>query len=89
LIRLPVSRSRALKNAGCDGVVELYQNNESDALRADVYATAAITRSAVMVIVLRLKVPRTLAASAGGVVYFVLRGVSFWQHWNLPKVTGP
>jgi uncharacterized membrane protein YeiH len=58
-------------------------------LRADVYATAAITGSAVMVIALRLKLPRTLAATLGGVVCFVLRVVSFWQHWNLPKVASP
>jgi uncharacterized membrane protein YeiH len=58
-------------------------------LRADVYATAAMAGSAVMVVALRLRVPRALAATLGGGVCFVLRMVSVWRHWNLPKVTGP
>jgi uncharacterized membrane protein YeiH len=54
-------------------------------LRADVYATAALAGAAVIVLGLRLKLPRTPMAIAGGVVCFLLRMVSVWQHWNLPK----
>lgn len=55
-------------------------------LRADVYATAAIAGAAVMVAGLKLRFPRALMMSLGGVVCFLLRMVSVWRHWNLPRV---
>jgi uncharacterized membrane protein YeiH len=55
-------------------------------LRADVYATAALAGAAVVVIGLKLKLPRTPVAIAGAIVCFLLRMVSVWLHWNLPKV---
>jgi uncharacterized membrane protein YeiH len=54
-------------------------------LRADVYATAALAGAAVVVIGLRLKLPRTPVVIAGVVVCFLLRMISVWLHWNLPK----
>jgi uncharacterized membrane protein YeiH len=57
-------------------------------LRADVYATAALAGAAVVVLGLRLKLPRTPVVIAGAVVCFLLRMVSVWMHWNLPKVGG-
>ncbi len=55
-------------------------------LRADVYATAAMAGSAVMILGRRLGLSFNLAAVLGGIVCFVLRVVSVWQHWNLPKI---
>jgi uncharacterized membrane protein YeiH len=55
-------------------------------LRADVYATAALAGSAVMIIARKLGVPPAVAAFMGGVVCFSLRMVSVWRHWNLPRV---
>ena len=55
-------------------------------LRAEIYAVAALAGAAVMVIGLRLRNSPALMATAGGVVCFVLRIVSVWQHWNLPRV---
>jgi uncharacterized membrane protein YeiH len=55
-------------------------------LNTDIYASAALAGSAVMVIGLALKVPRTIAMSVGGVCCFVLRMVAVARHWNLPKV---
>ncbi|HEX8816020.1 MAG TPA: trimeric intracellular cation channel family protein [Terriglobales bacterium] len=55
-------------------------------LRADVYATAALAGSAVMVICRRLGFSPTVSAFIGGVVCFLLRVISVWRHWNLPKV---
>jgi uncharacterized membrane protein YeiH len=55
-------------------------------LRADVYATAALAGAAVVVIGLRLKLPRTPVVIAGVVVCFLLRMISVWLHWNLPKI---
>jgi uncharacterized membrane protein YeiH len=55
-------------------------------LRADVYATAALAGAAVMVIAAKLALPIALASISGTVVCFLLRVVSVWRHWNLPKV---
>jgi uncharacterized membrane protein YeiH len=57
-------------------------------LRADVYATAALAGAAVVVIGLRLKLPRTPVAICGISVCFLLRMVSVWRHWNLPRLAG-
>ena len=57
-------------------------------LRVDIYATAAFAGAAVMIIGLKLGKPRALMAALGAVVCFLLRVVSVWQHWQLPRVTG-
>ena len=57
-------------------------------LKADVYASAALAGAAVVVIGLRLKLPRAPVAIAGGVICFLLRVVSVLLHWNLPKAAG-
>jgi uncharacterized membrane protein YeiH len=38
-----------------------------------------------MVAATKLRVPPTFAAISGGLVCFLLRVISVWQHWNLPK----
>jgi uncharacterized membrane protein YeiH len=56
-------------------------------LRADVYATAALFGSAVMIIARRrLRVGDTPSALLGGTACFVIRLISVWRHWNLPHV---
>lgn len=55
-------------------------------LRADVYATAALSGATVMIVGLKLRAPRSLMAIVGGVVCFILRMVSVWEHWQLPRV---
>ena len=57
-------------------------------LRADVYATAALAGSAVMIAGCKVRVPREWAAALGGTVCFLLRVISVWRHWNLPGVRG-
>lgn len=54
-------------------------------LRSDIYATAALAGAAVMVAATRLKVRPAFAAISGGLVCFLPRLVSVWQHWSLPK----
>jgi uncharacterized membrane protein YeiH len=56
-------------------------------LRTDVYATAALAGAAVMIASRKLSVSPRLAATLGGVSCFVIRVVSVWQHWNLPRVS--
>jgi uncharacterized membrane protein YeiH len=55
-------------------------------LRADIYATAALAGSAVMVVARKLGLHPTPAAILGGTVCFALRVISVWRHWNLPRV---
>jgi uncharacterized membrane protein YeiH len=55
-------------------------------LRADVYATAALLGSACMVLGLKLRLRPWIAALVGGMVCFLLRVISVWQHWNLPHL---
>jgi uncharacterized membrane protein YeiH len=56
-------------------------------LRVDIYATAALAGSAVMVAGRALGLPRPLSVAAGGLLCFALRMVSVWQHWQLPVAT--
>jgi uncharacterized membrane protein YeiH len=53
-------------------------------LRFEVYATAALVGSALMVIAKRVRLSTNLAAILGGVTCFLLRIVSLWRHWSLP-----
>jgi uncharacterized membrane protein YeiH len=58
-------------------------------LRTEVYATAALLGSAVLILCRKLKLSPTLSAVLGGTLCFLLRVVSVLQHWNLPKVIDP
>jgi uncharacterized membrane protein YeiH len=75
---------------GCGGGVvrDLLLTRVPAVLRADVYATAALVGAAIAVVLLRAKVPRVWAMSAGAVACFVLRMVAVARHWQLPHVLG-
>ncbi|HEY6302707.1 MAG TPA: acetyl-CoA hydrolase/transferase C-terminal domain-containing protein [Terriglobales bacterium] len=49
---------------------------------------SAMAGALVMLAGRKLKLSHTWSAVLGGVVCFVLRIVSVWRHWNLPKVLG-
>ena len=55
-------------------------------LRKDVYASAALAGGVVMVLLLKVKVPRAAAMLAGGCSCFLLRMIGVAQHWNLPRL---
>jgi len=55
-------------------------------LRADVYATAALAGAAVMVAGLKLGLSPSLTTLMGAIVCFLLRVVSVWRNWSLPRV---
>ncbi len=57
-------------------------------LRLEVYATAAALGSVVMIVATRIRVPANLAAGLGGAACFLLRVISLWRHWNVPKALG-
>ncbi len=55
-------------------------------LNSDVYASAALAGAIVMVLLLKVKLPRGVAMSLGGAACFTLRMVAVSLHWNLPRV---
>ncbi len=55
-------------------------------LRADVYATAALAGSAIMIVCRRLGLSPIPSAIVGGAICFTLRIVAVWHHWNLPRI---
>jgi uncharacterized membrane protein YeiH len=57
-------------------------------LRLEVYATAALVGSTCMIAARKMRVSPNLAGALGGVVCFLLRVISIWKHWNLPRALG-
>jgi uncharacterized membrane protein YeiH len=55
-------------------------------LRSDVYASAALLGALVVVIGLKMKMPRGVVMTLGAVACFTLRMVAVAKGWNLPKV---
>jgi uncharacterized membrane protein YeiH len=55
-------------------------------LRKDVYASAALAGGVVMVVLLKVKVPRAMAMTVAGSACFVLRMVAVARNWNLPRL---
>lgn len=55
-------------------------------LRADVYATAALAGAVIMLAARKVRLSPARAAVLGGTVCFLLRMISVWRLWNLPKV---
>lgn len=79
----------AITGAGGGTVRDILLAQIPKVLRVDIYATAALFGAAVMVAALKLRLSPTLAAITGGAACFLLRVISVWQHWNLPKVFPP
>jgi uncharacterized membrane protein YeiH len=79
----------AITGVGGGIIRDIFLVQIPNVLRADVYATAALAGSAVMVAALRLRASPLLSAIIGGFVCFLLRVISVWQHWNLPRVNQP
>ncbi|WP_158941395.1 trimeric intracellular cation channel family protein [Granulicella sp. S190] len=78
----------AVTGAGGGTVRDVLLAQVPGVLHSDVYAAAALAGAAVVVMGLKVKLPRGLAMSLGAGACFVLRMVAAWRHWNLPKVVG-
>jgi uncharacterized membrane protein YeiH len=79
----------AVTGVGGGTIRDILLNRIPGVLQADVYAAAALAGAIVVVVGLKLKMPRSLVMTAGAVACFVLRMVAVWKHWNLPKVMVP
>ena len=78
-----------ITGVGGGTVRDIFLARVPNVLRSDIYATAAMAGAAVMIGGRKLKLSHTWAAVLGGMFCFVLRMVSVWRHWNLPKVMMP
>ncbi len=78
----------AITAVGGGVVRDMMLNEVPIVLRAHIYAVAALAGAAVVVGVDRFRCPRALSMSLGAGVCFLLRILSVWQHWNLPRVNG-
>jgi uncharacterized membrane protein YeiH len=71
------------------GVVrDILLNRVPAILRTDIYAVAALAGAATTVVALRLGTSRAVAMALGFVVCFLIRIVSAWRGWNLPRIGG-
>lgn len=71
------------------GVVrDMMLNRVPVVLHEHVYAVAALSGALVMVAGTRISRSRPIAMAAGAAACFLLRIVSAWQEWNLPRVHG-
>lgn len=76
----------AVSAVGGGVVRDLLLNVVPGILRQDIYAVAALAGAAVTVLALRWRMPRAAAMSIGLAVCFLLRIVSVWQGWHLPRL---
>lgn len=76
----------AVTGVGGGTIRDILLNRVPGVLQSDVYAAAALAGALVVVIGLKLKIPRGAVMTAGAAVCFALRMVAVWRHWNLPKV---
>ena len=75
----------AITGVGGGVIRDVFLGQIPNVLRADVYATAAMAGSACMIAACKLRISPALSATLGGLVCFLLRVVSVWRHWNLPR----
>ncbi|MEI9980185.1 MAG: TRIC cation channel family protein [Edaphobacter sp.] len=78
----------AVTGAGGGTVRDVLLAQIPGVLHSDVYAAAALAGALVMVVGMKLKLPRGTAMCLGAAACFALRMVAAWQHWNLPRVMG-
>jgi uncharacterized membrane protein YeiH len=77
-----------ITGVGGGTIRDVLLNQVPTVLRFEVYATAALAGSVCMIAATKLRFTSTWAASLGGVICFLLRVVSLWKHWNVPRALG-
>jgi uncharacterized membrane protein YeiH len=78
----------AITGAGGGGIRDMLLARVPLVLHADIYATAALAGTAVLVVMRALSVPPDWATAVGGLACFALRLVAVSQCWGLPRVEG-
>ena len=77
-----------ITGVGGGTVRDLFLARVPAVLRVDVYAVAALAGAAATIVGVGWGRPRLGSMAAGAAVCFVLRVVSAWRHWNVPRVGG-
>lgn len=77
-----------ITGVGGGTIRDVLLNQIPGVLRFEVYATAALLGSALMIAAKKLRAPSNAAAAFGATACFILRVVSIWRHWNLPRALG-
>jgi uncharacterized membrane protein YeiH len=77
-----------ITGVGGGTIRDVLLNQVPSVLRFEVYATAALVGSVCMIAATRMRLPPIWAASLGGVICFLLRIASLWQHWSVPRALG-
>lgn len=75
-----------ITGVGGGTVRDLFLARVPAVLRVDVYAVAALAGATVTIVAVGWGRSRPMAMAAGAAVCFLLRVVSAWQNWNLPRV---
>jgi uncharacterized membrane protein YeiH len=77
-----------ITGVGGGTIRDVLLNQVPTVLRFEVYASAALLGSICMIVATKVLVPATWAATLGGIFCFLLRVVSLWRHWNVPRALG-
>jgi uncharacterized membrane protein YeiH len=77
-----------ITGVGGGTIRDVLLNQIPSVLRLEVYATAALVGSACMIAARKIRIPSNTAAAIGAMTCFLLRVVSLWRHWNLPRALG-
>jgi uncharacterized membrane protein YeiH len=73
-----------ITGVGGGTIRDIFLGHVPRVLQTDIYATAALAGSAIMILCRRLGMKDTYSALVGGAACFLLRVVSSWYHWQLP-----
>jgi uncharacterized membrane protein YeiH len=77
-----------ITGVGGGTIRDVLLNHVPNVLRLEVYATAALVGSACMIAARRIRLSSNVAAGIGAAICFLLRVISLWRHWNLPRALG-
>lgn len=77
-----------ITGVGGGTVRDVLLNQVPNVLRFEVYATAALVGSICVITARKIHLSSQAAAGIGFVTCFLLRIISLWRHWNLPRAFG-
>jgi uncharacterized membrane protein YeiH len=77
-----------ITGVGGGTVRDVLLNQVPTVLRFEVYATAALVGSVCVITARRVHLSSSPAGAIGAVTCFLLRIISLWRHWNLPRALG-
>ncbi|HKA36917.1 MAG TPA: trimeric intracellular cation channel family protein [Thermoanaerobaculia bacterium] len=83
---LSVALMGTITGAGGGVVRDIFLAQIPAVLQVEIYATAAMAGSVLMILGVRLGRSRKWMMVLGALLTFLIRVVAVWQHWNLPKV---